>query len=200
MAKPTLYILAGGRSKRFGSDKARAVVEGQTLLQRVAAALAPVTDACIVVAAEAEAYSDLGFETLGDTRHSHGPLGGLETALEHHTSNAEPGWIALASCDLLDPKPEHLAKLIEQTQVTHDADPVAVVFETDRPQPFPGLYHTAALARVKTGLAEQKPWGMIRLLRSLNALLLPAPDDWPTIPQANRRDRFDAWKNEQEQT
>ncbi|MEM6391757.1 MAG: molybdenum cofactor guanylyltransferase [Planctomycetota bacterium] len=196
MTKPTLYILAGGQSKRFGSDKARAEVEGQTLLQRVADALTPVTGGGVVVAAEADAYADLGFTTLGDSRPAHGPLGGLETALEHRDTEAGPGWIALASCDLLDPKPQHLATLIEHTEAVQEPIPNAVVFETDRPQPFPGLYHTSALPVVKTGLAEAKPWGMIRLLRSLSSVCIPAPADWPAIPQANRRDRLDAWQQD----
>ncbi|MEM1211781.1 MAG: molybdenum cofactor guanylyltransferase [Planctomycetota bacterium] len=190
METPPLYILAGGQSKRFGSDKARALAEGRPLLQRVADALRPAVQSCTVVAAEADAYADLGFTTLGDTRRAHGPLGGLETALQHHHAEHGPGWIALASCDLLDPKAEHLAALTARAT----PDTAAVVYETDRPQPFPGLYHTDALPAVQTGLAEDKPWGMIRLLQSLSAVRVPAPDDWPAIPQANRREHLDAWQ------
>ena len=54
------YILAGGRSVRFGSDKARALVEGEPLIRRVADGLAQVTGSITAVAQQADAYADLG--------------------------------------------------------------------------------------------------------------------------------------------
>lgn len=72
-------VLAGGRSSRFGSDKALALLDGARLIDRAVAALAPQCDAVIVVG-------------RGDDRHScvpdwprpgMGPLGGLAGALNH---------------------------------------------------------------------------------------------------------------------
>ena len=68
-------ILAGGRSSRFGSDKALATLDGQTLLDHALAALRPHCDAAIVVG-RSEGIADW-------PRPDMGPLGGIAAALIH---------------------------------------------------------------------------------------------------------------------
>lgn len=72
-------ILAGGRSSRFGSDKALAQLRGTTLLDQVAASLAPQVDALAVVGrehAEMTSIADVPRPGLG-------PLGALAGALRY---------------------------------------------------------------------------------------------------------------------
>ena len=70
-------ILAGGRSTRFGSDKALALVDGVPLLQRAADALAPQVEALVVCG---RAWP--GLATVDDRpAPGLGPLGGLAAAL-----------------------------------------------------------------------------------------------------------------------
>lgn len=72
-------VLAGGMSSRFGSDKAMAVLDGGSLLDRVCAALAPQCDAVCVVGRDTvgrNAVQDWPGAGLG-------PLGGLAGALRH---------------------------------------------------------------------------------------------------------------------
>ncbi len=67
-------VLAGGRSSRFGSDKALAMLDGRTLLDHALAALRPHCDAVIVV----------GRGEIADwPRADMGPLGGIAGALIH---------------------------------------------------------------------------------------------------------------------
>src|ERR1044072_1639209 len=99
-----LYILAGGRSSRFGSDKARGLLPGATLIRRGAAALGAAARATrrVAVAAAAATYEDLGLITIADLTPGLGPLGGLHTALSNaaaHAPHDPSGWIILASCD-----------------------------------------------------------------------------------------------------
>jgi molybdopterin-guanine dinucleotide biosynthesis protein A len=72
-------ILAGGQSRRFGSDKAEALVEGKALLDHVTDALRPQC-AELIVAGRAwpglVMVADLPATGLG-------PLGGLAGALDH---------------------------------------------------------------------------------------------------------------------
>ncbi len=72
-------IIAGGRSRRFGSDKAAAVVDGRTLLEHVAGGLAPRVASLVLCGREWP-----GFESLSDRPAPDlGPLGGLCAALHH---------------------------------------------------------------------------------------------------------------------
>ncbi|WP_338445494.1 molybdenum cofactor guanylyltransferase [Pelagerythrobacter marensis] len=72
-------ILAGGRSRRFGSDKAAATIGGRSLLDRAADALAGQVDAIVVCGRDHAALP-----ALPDVPHPGlGPLGGLAAALLH---------------------------------------------------------------------------------------------------------------------
>ena len=164
------YILAGGRSRRFGSDKARALLRGRTLLQRVADAW----PGALAVASEPAAYEDLGVPTLGDLEPHAGPLGGVLTALRHRLSTAGPGWAAVATCDWLDPQPLGLPPLTTGPLATVRRDP------TGRLQPFPGWYHTDLAPHLAAALAENR--------RSICDLLERVPHEAPAGPaplQAN---------------
>ncbi|MEP3052218.1 MAG: molybdenum cofactor guanylyltransferase [Erythrobacter sp.] len=76
-------VLAGGRSTRFGSDKAHALIGGERLIDRVAESIENQCDALIVCGREEAGYScvpDLPASDLG-------PLGGLNAALAHAAAN-----------------------------------------------------------------------------------------------------------------
>jgi molybdopterin-guanine dinucleotide biosynthesis protein A len=70
-------VLAGGQSRRFGRDKAQAVLDGRTLIDRVLAALGPQLDRVVVCGRVMQ-----GMECVADRpRPDLGPLGGLNAAL-----------------------------------------------------------------------------------------------------------------------
>lgn len=72
-------VLAGGESSRFGSDKALAVLDGESLLTRAVQALQSWCDAVVVVGREAAPVP-----CLADwPRAGMGPLGGIAAALRH---------------------------------------------------------------------------------------------------------------------
>lgn len=76
-------VLAGGRSSRFGSDKAVVPVDGRAMLDHVVAGLAPQVDALVLCGREWP-----GVETIADRPEPGlGPLGGLCAALRHAADN-----------------------------------------------------------------------------------------------------------------
>jgi molybdopterin-guanine dinucleotide biosynthesis protein A len=172
------YVLAGGRSSRFGSDKARAVIHGVPLIVRVADSLArsglPVT----VVAARSDAYSDLGLTTIGDIVPGQGPLGGLWTALDHRGGD---GWAFVCACDWVGVRPEWIRLLVAAQRNGAQA----VLFASDREQPLFGLYHTSiretAARRVETGTLK-----MLDFVREIDVLTVPAPVGWRKAINLNR--------------
>jgi len=72
-------ILAGGQARRFGSDKAHALVGGKRLIDVVGASLAVQCDTVIVCGRE-----EPGFACIPDRPEAgQGPLGGLNAALHY---------------------------------------------------------------------------------------------------------------------
>jgi molybdopterin-guanine dinucleotide biosynthesis protein A len=77
----TAVIVAGGKSTRFGSDKASAVVAGRTLLEWVVRGVAPACEAVVVVRARGQDLpafeTDLPVMVVEDVYEAKGPLAGL---------------------------------------------------------------------------------------------------------------------------
>jgi len=175
-------LAGGGRSRRFGSDKARAPLAGVPLIRRVADALGPACGAVYAVAAHAGVYDDLGLTTLGDDVPGLGPLGGLATALRHRRKLHGEGWLVLASCDGVGAH----AGLIERL-VAHQTRSRATVFRHARWEPMPGLYHTAALPAVE-GQLQRDQRAMWRLLEAIDAEAVPWPGEAGGLAQVNTPD------------
>ncbi|MGP1346118.1 MAG: molybdenum cofactor guanylyltransferase [Phycisphaerales bacterium] len=172
------YILAGGRSTRFGSDKARATIAGTPMIVRIASRLQQRGHPVTVIAREPDQYADLGLSTIADLIPDQGPLTGLRTALQHRGTEAGPGWLVMCSCDLIDLDPAWLEQL-ESAQRTHPRA-IAIAWRDDRWQPFPGLYHTDLTGPV----ASATRGSLQQLLDASNAIALPVPPGG--LPQANR--------------
>lgn len=79
----TVAILAGGKSRRFGSDKALAVIPstGLTFLQHAIEVARRIAHEVVVVGGDATRYADSGARVVPDSAPDCGPVGGLSTAL-----------------------------------------------------------------------------------------------------------------------
>lgn len=174
--KVPVYILAGGKSSRFGSDKARALIDGRPLVSRVAENLKTVASSVTVIADVAAKYSDLGLETIADDTAGLGPLGGLKTALRHRGD----GWLFLTACDVVSFKPQW----IELLQRGAAPGSNAVAFKTDMWQPLPALYHSSIAALVEKHIAADRR-ALWKLLDAAQSVALPLPADWTQFRQVN---------------
>lgn len=172
------YILAGGHSTRFGSDKARALITGTPMIVRIADRLEKRAHHVTVIARKKDQYADLGLSTIPDLVLNQGPLIGLRTALTHRLKNRGPGWLILCSCDLIELQP-HWLQLLDTAQQRHPLA-LAVAWFDDRWHPFPGMYHTDLLTR-----AESFENGSFQSLLN-KCLAVPVPIPTGGIPQANR--------------
>ena len=94
------YVLAGGASSRFGTDKALAEFAGQTMLARTARLLSEATLPVKIVSSIAK-LSDESFQTVPDLWPREGPLGGILTALlDTKKEDGEDAVALIVSCDM----------------------------------------------------------------------------------------------------
>ena len=94
-------VLAGGRSRRFGRNKALANVHGAPMIERVVRVLQQVFERVILSANDPEPYRFLGLPTVEDIHPGVGPLGGLHAGLTHMPDDA--GFFTACDMPFLDP-------------------------------------------------------------------------------------------------
>lgn len=151
-------VLAGGRSSRFGSDKALALLDGKPLIEHAIAALATQTDAVIVCGREhGDSVPDRPAPDLG-------PLGGICAALH---AAAERGYDAVLTmpCDV----PSLPADLTQHLR------PPAYLAE----MPVIGLWPAALGSDLDAWLANSADRSVRSWARSVSAIPVQAGFDIP---------------------
>lgn len=147
-------VLAGGRSRRMGTDKALVRVGGQLLASRVASSLAEVCECVVIAASDASALRgiDLPLEVrvLCDEVAFQGPLGGLATVL----AAAETEWVVAVGVDMPFVQPDVIRALWAELGAA--SEPVDVVMPVGEkgPEPLLALYRCACLDAVRETLAQ----------------------------------------------
>jgi molybdopterin-guanine dinucleotide biosynthesis protein A len=105
------YVLVGGRSSRFGTDKALAEWHGEPLARWVAARVRAAAGSVTLVGSP-ERYRDLRLPVVADETPGLGPLGGITAALQH--SHAD--WNLVVACDMPYVTAEFLGYLVSLAQ------------------------------------------------------------------------------------
>jgi len=154
------FILAGGASRRMGTDKSQLILEGQSFVERIAAKLGTITMNVVVVGKSSLASATL--QHVPDIYPQWGALGGVHTAL---ASCAAP-WSLIVACDF----PFVTAELFERlASLRADFEAVAPVQSDGIPQPLCGLYQTApCLERAEQLInsGERKPIALLQSVRT----------------------------------
>lgn len=181
----TAYLLAGGQSRRFGTDKARALWQGQAFVLYQWRLLSACFQRVEVIARTPQAYTDLDLpQALVDHYTDCGPLGGLHRALGHQ--RAQPSaldWVFLASCDTFGVTQEQIAALAQAVAQNPSARAVLWTFE-QWPEPLWGFYHGELYADVAHALQRQD-YALQALLKRHAVHFLTLQKPWI---QVNRRE------------
>jgi molybdenum cofactor guanylyltransferase len=134
------FVLIGGKSSRFGSDKALAEIGGVTLAERAAntisLALSPKN--IYLVAADENQFPAKGLPknlpVIYDQYKDRGPFGGLNAAL----SKTEAEWIFVLACDYPHVSIDLLKLLADRTDGIYDA--IVPIQPDGRVQPLCAFY------------------------------------------------------------
>jgi len=167
----TVAILAGGRSKRMGSDKALLTIGGIPLLQRVINAAHTLADARIIISNNPTTHSPFLWSLFPDRFPDAGPLGGLATAL-HHTTTSH---LLLLACDMPNLTPPLLQYVVDQPRASH-----GVIIPEDEKglQPLCAVYSRSVLPLAEDAI-KQGQLSMQKFVGRVNARVVNK-EKWAT--------------------
>lgn len=166
-SRPTGLILTGGRSRRFGEDKARFAVEGRPMARRVFDALAPLVAEVFVSVRTPGTNPGLPAEEVVDHYPDAGPLAGIHAGL----LCCRTPWLLTVACDMPFLTTEALASLLQVPR--HPKRPVIARTSDGRLQPLCALYPTALRPAIEEQLTDGR--------NSLHGLL-EAIGTWDEVP------------------
>lgn len=169
-------VLAGGRSRRFGSDKRFADLEGVPLLERVLSVVAGVADTTVLVLAPGEPAPGLPAELAAVVRIAHdpvayaGPLAGLAAGLR---AAPEVEVVVVVGADMPTLEPAVLRLLLDRAA----EEPGAWTLEGPDPAivgPLPLAGDAARLLEAATMLLDRGEHSLRSLVRATGAGRVPA--------------------------
>lgn len=154
-------VLAGGRARRFGSDKCAHRYRGRTLLEHALASLEGAEELWIVGEPERRVA---GACWTPDERPGFGALGGLHAALRR----AGPAWLALIGCDMPFLPPSLWPRLLAQAgegRLVVPEGPTGL-------EPLAGVYHRD-LAPELDALLDRGGGPLRALIESAGGVVVP---------------------------
>ena len=167
------YILVGGKSSRFGRDKALLEIDGQPLALRTADRMRPAVESVTLVGSP-EKYGPLGLPIIPDAVTDFGPLGGLLAALE----DSDEDWNLIAACDMPFVTTDLLRFLVERAGDC-DGDVLLPYDNEGRPEPLCAAYRSSAASTIRRAVKS----GIHKVMRGLEGLNLAAltPADYARV-------------------
>ena len=146
------FILVGGQSSRMGSDKSQLVFGKQTGVERIAAALGPVTTRVRLVGSRVQPEVR-GPENVPDTHERWGALGGIGAAL----GACQSEWALVVACDLPLVSSDFFHRLCHLAQQSdpQTLDAIVPIQADERPQPLCALYRRQTCSRATERLIAE---------------------------------------------
>ena len=176
-------VIAGGRSLRFGGEKATAVLQGRPLLlwavRRLAASCAPVAvNARPGTETEALARSE-GLAVLHDAPGDpDGPLAGIRAGLAWAAAQGAAS-LAVSPCDAPLLPEDLFVRLIEAANLKAGSSGAAMAVTPEGRQPLCAVWPVSALPTVTAALAGGAHPPTWKLLQDLAAAQVEFPDPAP---------------------
>lgn len=159
------YILAGGKSSRFGSDKALFPIEGEAMVLRIHRALSEANFKSITVVGRENIRSLHGIHCIPDVLPNRGPLGAFHSICSLQKSES---FFAIG-CDMPFVQASTITNFLKQAELYENC---AVELE-GRPQPLFAKYSREIAGNVLQ-LIQNEQLSMSALLDRINIKLIEA--------------------------
>lgn len=155
----TVFILAGGKSTRMGSDKGLVHFNGKKLIEHGIQTCKKITDDIRIVTNNPD-YAFAGLNLVSDVVKDSGPLAGIYSALLNSTNRLN----LFLSCDMPFINTETLEFLINNYNEQHQA---FVVTHNQQPEPLCAIYTPECTELFKKRIDENQ-LGVYNALKFLN--------------------------------
>lgn len=161
MVATASLILAGGKSRRMGQDKALLKIEGKTLLARTVAIAATLTDQIWISTPWRNSYQQYFTETIQwlDDSQQEGPVVALCQSLQ---TMPQREWVLVLACDLPHLNQTQLEKWMVALETVPASCGAALVKQKNWYEPLCGFYrfsmHTSLEQFVKNGDRSFQKW------------------------------------------
>ncbi len=169
------FILAGGASRRMGTDKSQLPIDRQTFAERISETLLKITDSVTIVGRQSHEST---LPCVPDVYPQWGALGGLHAAL----TACKRDWAIVVACDLPFVTAELFRSLVS-LKLDHEA--VVPIQPDGRPQPLAALYRVDPCRQRATDLIEAGRRRPLDLLEAVNTRWVPF-DELRNLEQAQK--------------
>jgi len=157
----TIAIIAGGKSRRLGQDKAMIQFRGRSLLEHAINIAQTLVPTALIIVGQESNYRSNEVTYIQDIIRNYGPIGGVYTALQKVTTR----FIATLPCDI----PLLPVKVYEiLLQFKNDDHPVVARSHTGL-EPLIALWPQTALGEIERAIQQQN-FTLYRLLARLGAI------------------------------
>ncbi len=140
------FIIAGGKSSRFGQDKSLFPYQGKPLIEHVIEAIRPVIERISIIGGGAERFTFLGIPCRGDIIPGLGPIGGVYTAL--HESETERAFVF--ACDM----PGLNTELIRFMASLSEGFDVTVPAVNGKYEPLHAVYSKSCITHIEKSIRD----------------------------------------------
>ncbi len=164
----TGIILSGGKSSRYGMNKALAPFNGTTIIEKVVTVMNSVFHKTILITNDPEEYASLNLPVYQDIVKGIGPVGGIFTGLE---SMPDPRGFVVA-CDMPFLNPDLIRYMVSRKS-GFDAVVPKVGWKIES---LHALYHRDCLPAIRE-----------RRYRGNSVSKRAPPSSWPVLPRVSRR-------------
>ena len=149
LEKATAIIMAGGSSRRMGTDKSMLPIEGKLIIELICERLSSCFEQILISADNKDKFEFLGFEVVPDKIPGQGPLMGIASALE--ASSNEYNFVV--ACDIPHIELRHVRRIISEA-VNGEPDIVVPATGKGKYEPLFAVYRKSALRAISKVLSS----------------------------------------------
>ena len=173
----TATILIGGESKRFGSPKWQATINGRSILDRIWGVCNGFENRYVI---GKEKPDSISYPFIKDELDIQAPINGLYTAF----NNAKTDWILLLSCDL-----PLIAKSVFETLWEAKTENISAIIPKTNgiTQVTCGFYHKRMVPILENEI-QNGNYSLIKLLEKINSTFIDFGDDQRLINMNTKKD------------